>query len=829
MKLWIPLCVLALFVVGFLLMKGGDATVAEPSGEESASFSAEPAELPAQDEALEDPEVDEPESRAAVPIDETPHDDVTEEPSTFLVEARFVDPDGAPLGGVEMLVPGIVNGPSAFSNARGEVRLELEWKDVEPFFPQSCGFLFRCSGYAQNGMGHHFRAPEDTYLGTLTLEPGGDVHGYVFDGEGNPALGATVFPVAAVDPEDRQLAARMRIWGGRAVGVPTTTGADGSYTLVGVPAIHLSVAARTDHSFTSVTTAIVPEIGGLVEAPDLVLEANEPPDRIEGFVLDPDGRPVVEERVLLLTLDGNASLAGLTSRSPDGGFSITAERGERYLLQAGRPGHEWPVVQKEVEAGMTNVILAFAASPFFDVRVTATDGRPIRQLAGSVITAEGRGIVNGNSTSENGKTLRLIVPAEDFLVRVWAPGYEFLQKGPFTPEDPPQGLEVVLVPTTGISGRVLAEGRPVSGATVHGHGTFRGEAMRSMWKSRDGFLSTVLPHIMLGGRTDDEGRFFLNSNHACTVFLHASAEGYATTDLGEIVFDPDAGSAEIEIELRRGGTLAGRALVPEGEDPRAFVVGVSRGDGHVLTQVLGEDASFRFEHLTAGPWQVRRCLDENVYLGDRGFFRSEDTPIEWDVEVVEGETAFHELDLRGEEATDLHGRFLLGGKPAVGWTCSWTSGRNHGRPRFDAEGRFRIRIEPPGWTELTILGSRRGGAHTLFRATLEPPGGVQTWEKDVAVGTLELTGLVMKEWEEDPEGNADFSYLLSWTDVDGLLWYAMIFAAENGRIRLTKVPAGELEITNQVSQWGGGADGEVPLTRTFTLEPGEEKVLDLFR
>ena len=117
----------------------------------------------------------------------------------------------------------------------------------------------------------------------------------------------------------------------------------------------------------------------------------------------------------------------------------------------------------------------------------------------------------------------------------------------------------------------------------------------------------------------------------------------------------------------------------------------------------------------------------------------------------------------------------------------------------------------------------------MFRATLEPPGGVQTWEKDVAVGTLELTGLVMKEWEEDPEGNADFSYLLSWTDVDGLLWYAMIFAAENGRIRLTTVPAGELEITNQVSQWGGGADGEVPLTRTFTLEPGEEKVLDLFR
>ena len=152
------------------------------------------------------------------------------------------------------------------------------------------------------------------------------------------------------------------------------------------------------------------------------------------------------------------------------------------------------------------------------------------------------------------------------------------------------------------------------------------------------------------------------------------------------------------LELREGGAIAGRVRVPPGPDASGRIVGISRGDAHARTQRTGADGSFRFEHLTPGPWQVR-LVDAEIY------------PNEWQHQHVDGiqparrsastaasrRAARRRTTSSSAEATSarLAGVLRIDGETPGAWQAALSTGPLFGGSpeaecAVDVEGRFEL-------------------------------------------------------------------------------------------------------------------------------------------
>jgi RNA polymerase sigma factor (sigma-70 family) len=243
----------------------------------------------------------------------------------------------------------------------------------------------------------------------------------------------------------------------------------------------------------------------------------------------------------------------------------------------------------------------------------------------------------------------LALPRDRYLVVVDAPGFARGVVGPLAvepPLDPPsRDVEVVLARESPIAGRVVAAGRPVEGAIV---------SVNALASSRrhfvvDDLVLSVDPWNEERITTDASGWFSLpriDAPHGAR--LSVLAKGLAGHELTIPPTEMDR-SADLEVNLRRGGTLVGTvthldaSIPPERLREDGPIVIAERRDLWPRSARLAADGSFRIEHLSAGPWHVflpkNGAQLEGADLSKGGSVRLVNLsapPTEWNVEIREG-------------------------------------------------------------------------------------------------------------------------------------------------------------------------------------------------
>lgn len=415
--------------------------------------------------------------------------------------------------------------------------------------------------------------------------------------------------------------------------------------------------------------------------------------------------------------------------------------------------------------------------------VSDEDNKPIED-AWMMIFVNEAGVGDDWSHTDEEGACSVLLPSEEYLLRVGCDGFESRYVGPFQPQGTPEEVLVTLVREPVLRGVVLAEGKPVAGAEVRLEYTF-GEGHRSVNK---GFTSRFFgsqEKVM----TDSEGRFAapLAEPEDRSWSLLVQAEGYASSEylVGQV--GDVSGEPEITIHLTRGGALEGRVVAGSTRDLGGIIVGCSREDGFPKFTRTDANGFYRFEHLTPGPWVLedRERMPEG---GRIGIVRSEEMPFEPNVQIREGETTTFDLDVRWKENLAVHGHLSFDGKPAHGWTAlvdmmgSLEVTRRLDPVVLDAQGNFTAPAVP-GSASLVLRSPAGEEVERVidWKLTIGPNTGPV--EIELKTGTVRGSG-------HEPGTDLRFSKLLE----SGAVTFHTFVADDQGAFEVSGVPTGDLRL-----------------------------------
>ena len=737
------------------------------------------------------------------------------------ISARFVDDAGRPIAGVELSASSIADSPVAVSDGTGLAELVLDWEELRGFSPQPCSFEMRGPGLFTVNERQWFGKPEDRFLGEYPMLPGGAVRGRVVDPEGRGVADAVlqvIFPVLVESAERDEL----RIFGGLPARSPRTRSQSaGSFVLEGLYAMPLSITAQGKGTFFAISEPVTIEAGATLDIGELVVEPAPADQQIGGVLRTESGESVKGASIRLLD-EGRDYIHGRVLTDELGGFRFTVAPGRRYALQIlDYSSNGWPDINVDaIEPGTLDLEAVFEGTRSLLVRVTGPDGRPVRRFQASITGLDNRVIPGGSGLSEEGEPVTMKVPASPFHVVIRAPGYEYVKQS-FSGSAVGEEVTITLERAAGLAGRVTAGGQPVAGASVHAHTTLD--------EGRKGLAASVFhvgidPNPSMGDRTGAEGEFFLNLPGPGRFYVHADAEGFARAEYGPIDFDTRVANAVLELE--RGGAVEGRVLVHAGIKLAGRVVALSRGDGHFETAVTDAEGAYRFDDLTPGPWQIAE-VEEYKLERRRLAWIEADEETSWDLDVVAGETKRFDLDATDEVACLVEGRFVVDGEPPVGWMWAVPRVRGLYRKPFDSEGGFEFEVDEPGSYAVQLIAPRTPGAFCGARLQLELFAGLNSWEGSVETGTLELTGVAAPALDEfDFDGQIKLAYTLLSEQAHGLTWFGNVFAAQAGKLRLLRVPAGGIQVFKGDHSRIIGGPEPTPLLE-IDLAPGETRTVAL--
>jgi len=420
-----------------------------------------------------------------------------------------------------------------------------------------------------------------------------------------------------VDQEDRPVAgAEVRLTGRRDGGEtetlpkrlgPFRTGADGLFEVPNPPDGRFDLTVEAE-GYAPVTVPGV-EIPGRPPVVDLGVVALSAGVEVAGRVVDGDGEPVEEARVLLLPVRssgweadlamGAASVGGFreTRSDAEGGFRFPdLQAGAPVRLQARREGFvpSEPEELRLPEEGPVELVLRRPAS--VDGWVVDGAGRPVARalVTAERLPAESTDLVTGRAggpaagtgegsplsagasawTSPDGDFAIAGLQAGRWSVRASAPGLREGRSRPFEVDagDEVPAVEVVLEEGATLSGRVMeSDGAPAVGARVD--------------------LADGAGRPVALARVDDTGRFRLSGlpdgAHTLTAVAGDGREVSRPVDLG-------LGPAEVTLVLDPGASLRGRVVRADGapvEGARVLLVGGGSEGGAVETRT---DALGRF-------------------------------------------------------------------------------------------------------------------------------------------------------------------------------------------------------------------------------------------
>jgi len=640
-----------------------------------------------------------------------------EEVLLSLVQARFFDPARRPLSGVELFLRG-AGAPLGRSDARGRLSLLAE------LAPGTRELVFeaRAPGYASVRRRAVRDGDRPFWLGEWVLEPGGVVRGRVLDMRG-AVEGARVAPLEVVPDTPGEEGTRRPSGGEQGgLGAATVSGAGGSFVLEGVAAGSLCIVARKEgragrsERFTLVA-------GDVLEGVDVHLEDRRE-DLLEVRVIDPAGEPVPGARVQFETErrrhEQSADAHGIFR------LELEATEGELSLRAHDPRGHHRSAFYRG--RSRETLVLRLGEACRRELHVRTSTGQVLEALAYELVDAGGArlGASPGFPRAhrfEGG--VSFAVPPEPYELRLRARGFLPWGSGLL---DPVELHPLVCHLELGfhVEGRVSSGARPCAGAEVSLHPVPGGLS------GCNGFPLVHLPEPERVTTSDEEGRFTFGLERAGVFHVVArdAAGGRATS--GPLELHPDR-SSRIELVLEPPGSL--RVVLerdrPDRDRPdrelAGHVVGLSLGDGRVLTRRSDPEGICTFEGLAPGWWWVG-LRDEEVRPGVRhlhALSEGHQRGLER-VRVVAGELRELNLSLAGGGAPcSLRGRLRIDGRPAQGWKAHLREAASGGRAGLGeaveiVDGHFRLERENGGPWELVL----RGPAGEVVLAPVElAPGG----------------------------------------------------------------------------------------------------------
>ncbi len=603
-------------------------------------------------------------------------------------------------------------------------------------------------GYATRASEAVCEAGRTTHLGRMELVPGGAVSGRVIDERGVGLADCRVTLGSLEDPYPQLEAARLQP--ARDAEPSTTSEADGSFRLLGVPAGMVRLWGHAPGRRASYTPPLEVRASQESTGVELVLAPLAPENRLRGLVLDPSGQPVPAARLEFHhSLDGGNSVrSGQRTADAGGRFEFLLPADARTSVTASDPRARFgPATLTDLANGERELVLTLRAVRHvelaFESRGLAWQGPCALELW----SADGEVRLGGRDRAEaaDGR-IAFLLPDESFRLRVFAAGHRVCELGPLDPASVGATLHCTLEPVPGLAGTAYFGGTPAAGVLV----TLREAVAPDLELEARGFRLRVWPEVRDEARTDAQGRFLLTPRVAGSYYVRADPVDGAPAELGPIEVDERLGGPLLELHLGIGGAIEGRVRLSRGADPEGAIVGITRGDGGERTQRVAGDGRFRFESLMPGPWRVELRTEE-TFGPPKGYSAIQAPGVKpFDLEenctVHEGETTYVDVSDGKLGTLAFEGRLEIDGQPAVGWTARLgAAGRleleGEGWTALDSDGRFTLSAHGPGKHRLTLR--RPGGEFQelfLFEDVLVR-GLDPLWERHIFTGKLLLDGI----------------------------------------------------------------------------------------
>ncbi len=671
------------------------------------------------------------------------------------------------------------------------------------------------------------KAGETLHLGELVLRPGGAVSGIVLDDGQHPVAKAQVVianPSETWGANDLEVLRNRgpELYGGV---LQTKSGADGRFRVEGAPVGATRAWARADGTRWALSEPIEVPARGEVRDVRLVLDNPAQADRalqeIEGVVLAPDGTPVPKATISVQQSSENTTWS--TSRNADGHgrFRIQPQqRGVHIRASFCDPERRFAeLTLDELQPGTKDLVVQLTEAKHLVLVVTDESG-PLEHFSVSWMGED-----HGSHTLEQvervheGGRAVVYVPSASFSYTIGSPGHLPQVVGPIDGSRPPAEYAVKLRSIPGIRGRVLDGERPVPGAKLSLH-----EQPTNTEIEVNGFATLVEPQARAEATSAEDGSFRLDLVSNGTYVVFVDAEGFARLQYGPFELDAERGVRDLALVLDAGGTLEGHVLVASGRSPAGVIVSVNRGDAKPRTQTVGPDGSFRFEHLTAGAWELARA--EEMFGGATSTSMSsgdgvKPAELRHDLSIAVGQTTRRDLDLRQSGPGTIEISLVHNGAPARAWSIA---ARPSGKHTFtttppgattDSNGRAHIEIDAPGPWTLTLRPPPELASTLDITEEVELHAGANEWSHEVRTARLE--GL-LASWQPgahvwvrlDPQGAPPRASITISPD-------------DAGRFSLPLVLAGAWEIGRGPSD-GSGAWEKL---QEFQLAAGESKLLTL--
>ncbi|HEX5720597.1 MAG TPA: carboxypeptidase-like regulatory domain-containing protein [Thermoanaerobaculia bacterium] len=437
----------------------------------------------------------------------------------------------------------------------------------------------------------------------IVLRRGRTGFGRVVDQSDRPVVGARVELRPALAGDRRM--SMMRLRQAEAAKYEAAADATGRFEVRDLPAGTWELTARgSGFAPLTVPGLKVPEGGGATDLGTVVLV---PGVGIEGFAVDPEGRPIPGAEIRLIEANADPMSRFLQQEEPlsvatsaqDGFFRIEDRRaGETVDLTASRSGYA-PGAAAGVQVPPDQPVrLVLQPSSAVEGRTVDPDGKPVAGAQLFIHPSDPMGVGGGirmfsashgrQAVSDETGFFRMedVVPG-GFELQASATGYQRSELANLEVRSGQElkGLEVVLAPGAVIEGRVFSpSGQPLAGAEV-------------------GVTDPTVDFFFGTANTDGDGRFRLEGIAPGTRSVQAEHKSYRRA-IKEL--EVRLGENSVDLRLEGGVEIRGR-VVDEGGIPVASARVSLRAGPRSWNQpdaASAADGSFTLDGVADGTYRV---------------------------------------------------------------------------------------------------------------------------------------------------------------------------------------------------------------------------------
>ncbi|MEZ5975734.1 MAG: carboxypeptidase-like regulatory domain-containing protein [Planctomycetota bacterium] len=458
----------------------------------------------------------------------------------------------------------------------------------------------------------------------------------------------------------------------------TRTQSNGTFHFEGVPAgEYRAVAQAAYDAQLQASEAFAVTLGQHTENVELYCDL--PTEADAGFaiqVLAADGKPLPTAYVKVSGPNSSAS-GTVNEQGQYGKAGSNMERFSKGRLEVTDGSlHHKPLVLDPMPERIAGLQVQMEPAEYVERTLTlvGTDGSSVESARLRIDSAHG-----AYSRDLHGGKERLTLPGGElaFSLKIDARGFQpWTQKG-LLPDALAEDWTIVLDPVPGLTGRVLANGTPIEGATVAiYHHAVQGEAIVSGDRIQ---LRNTSPFDE--ARTNADGVFRLFPSADLDYVLIADHKDHGAAHFEVLDYRFAAGRSGLKLELLATGTIEGTALDRDGQPiPRAKVM-LHHPFLEARRTRADREGRYRFRRVPAGDWYLQ-VVDE---FEDGFFSMTEELPEGWqypsNCTVLPEQTTHFDWDGR----TVRESRVVLAVSPQTMGPVRWkleptTSGR--GRDPF---------------------------------------------------------------------------------------------------------------------------------------------------